>query len=185
MIVLILTIIGLGLIMFNLLYRQVYYKAVNSPKQLAIHCLVFVLVSAFMFYIGYLTASSLVHHIGFAGHWLSMLIFFFLGMKMYKDSHNYKTSKSTFNTDSFKVLALFVFAHSFDFFIAGISLGFYYHYPNWIFLAFVLSMLFFIIMSYVMARRQTATLSVWLFSVAGSVIVGMNVFVILALWLVR
>lgn len=182
-IVFILTTLGLGLTLFYIMYKQVFGKIVQNITQLIVHLGVLALLYSIMLILGYLLSSSLVPIMRISSHWVSMGVFFFLGMKMYRSIIRSKAQNWTFDTSKPKILFLFGLSNGFDAFFAGIGLGFWTEYAAYYSLIFAAAMIVFLLLAWIMARRSTATLSVWLFATLGSSLLGMNTFVILILWL--
>jgi putative Mn2+ efflux pump MntP len=181
--VFVLTLLGLCLTVFYLMYKQVYSGIVKNSYQLIVHILVLTVTYTIMAALGYAMSVLLVPLMNFSAHWISMAVFFFLGMKIYRGIVKNKSQQWTFDTGHLKVLLLFCLSNSFDAFFAGMGLGFWKEFPAFYLLIYAAAMILFILLARVMARRRTATLSVWLFATLGASLIGMNTIVILILWL--
>jgi putative Mn2+ efflux pump MntP len=143
----------------------------------------FALIYSLMIAAGYLLAESLSSLLTFSGHWLSMGVFFFLGLKMYRSIIKNKALNWTFDTTQPQVLFLFSLSNGFDAFFAGIGLGLFALFQPFFLLIFAAGMMIFVLLAWIMARRTSATLSVWLFATLGTSLLGMNMIVILIVWL--
>jgi len=165
------------------MYRQVYGSIVKKNSHFAAHLLVIPLIYTIMISLGYLLGEILVGFMSFSGHWISMALFFFLGMKIYRSVIKTKSNNWTFDTTHPKVLFLFSLTNGFDAFFTGIALGLFAIFQPLYSLIFMAGMMVFIILAWIMAKRKTATLSVWLFASLGSSLLGMNIIVILIYWL--
>jgi putative Mn2+ efflux pump MntP len=183
MAVFILCTIGLGLTLYYILYKQIYGGIVRSISGFLAHCFVFTIFYSMMISLGYAIARFLEPLLSFSSHWLSMALFFFIGLKMYRQVIKQKSLNWSFDTSQIKTLILFSLSNSFDGFFAGIALGFFMEF-SWVYLlAFAAIMIVFQILAFVMARRKTATMAVWLFASLGTSLIGMNVIVVLLYWL--
>ncbi len=181
-IVFILSFLGIGLTVFYLLYRQVYAGMVKTKTQIIIHILVFISIYSIMILFGYLLSQALSPLMKFSAQWLSVALFFFLGMKMYRQVKKSKSQNWIFDTTKLSVLFLYCLSGAFDAFFAGIGLGFFSEYAPFYLILFSSGLLIFLLFALVMAKRQSATLSVWLFATFGASLLGLNTFVIL-IWL--
>lgn len=177
--VFILTLFGLCLTVFYLMYRQVYGGVVKNSRQLIVHIFVLTVTYSIMFALGYALSVLLVPLMIFSAQWMSMAVFFFLGMKIYRGIIKSKSQQWTFDTGHLKVLLLFSASNSFDAFFAGMGLGFFMEYKPFYLILVAISLLIFMLLSFIMARRKSATLSVWLFATFGASLLGLNTFIIL------
>jgi putative Mn2+ efflux pump MntP len=181
--VFILCVAGLGLTLFYIMYRQVFSRIVNNNIHFLSHLIMFPVIYTLMTAAGYLLATSLLPLLSFSGHWISMGVFFFLGLKMYRSIIKNKAQNWTFDTTQLKVLFLFSLSNGFDAFFAGIGLGLFAIFQPFYALIFAAGMMMFVLLAWMMARRESATLSVWLFATLGTSLLGMNTIVILIVWL--
>lgn len=177
--VFVLSLLGIGLTVFYLLYRQVFAGMVKSNSQIILHVLVFIGIYTIMLLFGYLLSQTLSPLMKFSAQWLSLALFFFLGLKMYRQVVKSKSQNWIFDTTKLSVLFLYCLSGGFDAFFAGIGLGFFMEYQPFFLLLFSCGLLIFILLALVMAKQQSATLSVWLFASFGASLLGLNTFVIL------
>jgi putative Mn2+ efflux pump MntP len=181
--VFILSSLGLGFTIFYFMYKQVVAGTVQTKSQIFSHISALTLIYSLMMAAGYLLGNVLESLMILQGHWISMALFFIIGLKMYRTIIKSKTGNWTFDTTNFKVLILFSLSNSFDAFFVGIAMGIFAIYAWYFAFIFIAVMLIFVLLANTMARQKTATLAVWLFATLGSSFVGMNTFVILIWWL--
>jgi len=181
--VFVLSSLGLGFTIFYYMYKQVIAGTVQTKSQKISHITVLTLIYSFMMTAGYLLGNILESLMILQSHWISMALFFIIGMKMYRSIIKSKSGTWTFDTSNFKVLMLFSLSNSFDAFFVGIAIGIFAIYAWYFAFIFFAAMLIFVLLANTMARQKSATLSVWLFATLGSSFIGMNTIVILVWWL--
>jgi putative Mn2+ efflux pump MntP len=174
MLIFILFTIGFGFIVFFLFYRQVLGGIIDSYSMFVRHVISFLVMFFGFLYIGYLTASSLRHLVGFAPQWLGIVLFLFIGLKAYRTILQVKTQNWIYDTKQNNILFAFLLAHSFDFFIGGIALGFYSMYQSGYFILLASIFTIFLYVAYILGRRNTATQSVWIIALIGCILISVN-----------
>lgn len=172
-------IVGISLIAFYFMYRQIYFSIIKTNKQFIIHTFCFTVFFVTMTYLGYLTSYSLKNTVGFSSHWISVAIFFIVGLKSYSNIQKLKSFNWTFDTNRFSTLIQFSLFRTFDAFFCGLALGFYQKFDTKLFIYFSVILLIVFLLSKAMAKRSTATNAVWVLAMVGSLILGLNAFVIL------
>ena len=184
-VIIILCLTGIALHLFYLLYKQVLGRAVSSANKTISHIVVFTLLNCFMVFTGYYLATSLTPMMPQTAHWISIALFFFIGLKMTGNIRKGKSVQWTFDTSKFNILLLFSLTSSFDAFFTGIALGFYSEYSFIWFLCFAGFLILLLLMAKVMAEQSSATRSVWLIAALGASLIGLNAIIILIEWLVK
>ncbi len=166
--------LGFGMFVFYLLYKQVLGGMLGSNALFVKHLLLYILFFTGFLYLGYLTSSSLRHLTGFAPEWIGIVLFLFIGFKVYKTILQIKSQNWIYDTKENKVLFTFLLAHSFDLFIGGIALGFYRLYSLFHFIAIIPVFAIFLYVAYVLGKRDTATQSAWIVALLGCLLIAIN-----------
>lgn len=176
--------LGISLLAFYYMYRQIYFSVVKNNFQYFNHIVVFTFFFTGMTYLGYITTNSLKSTVGFSTHWISMVLFFMLGLKVYSSIMKLKFLNWTFDTSKISSLIQFVLYRTFDAFIGGLALGFYIEYPSYLFLILASIIMIVSIIARTMAKRETATNGMWLIGMAGTLLIGLNFISVLLGWLI-
>ncbi len=180
--VFILSSVGLGLSVFYLMYRQVYAGIVKSPSVLLRHILVLSVTYTLMFALGYALSVVIIPLLFFSGMIISSVLFFILALKMYSGIKKGRKHNWTFDTSVLKVLLLFAASNSFDAFFAGLAIGFFTGLQWFFFVIFSSIVILMILLANVMARRQSANLSVWIIGLLGAILLGANMIISVLFW---
>jgi hypothetical protein len=181
--VFILTSLGLGLTVFYIMYKQVFAGIVKNQGMMFRHVLVLSLLYTLMLVLGYALSVVIIPAMIFPGLIISSVLFFILALKMYTGILKGRKHQWTFDSSQWKVLFLFSFSNAFDAFFAGIALGFYDEIQWMLFMIFWAVIALMVFMAFVMARRQSANLSVWIVALLGSLLMGVNMIIIVIIWL--
>lgn len=177
----ILSSVGLGLYSSYFFYRQVYFGIVRSPKEYFWHVGVMSASSTLLWAAGFFISDAIT---AFQANmsWMSVVIFFFAGLRLFTNIKKTKTADWTFQTASFRTLLLFSLSVTFDAFFLGFAVGLLLERVLLFVPAFLIIVGILQVLAGRMAMRQTATLSTWLIGVAGVIMVGISSLITLA-WL--
>jgi len=176
--------LGIALLAFYYMYRQIYFSVVKNNMQFAAHLVFFILFFTGMTFLGYITTNSLKSTVGFSTHWISMVIFFMLGLKVYMSVMKLKFVNWTFDTSKISTLFQFILYRTFDAFMGGLALGFYMEYPLYMFWILAGIIMLVSVIARLMAQRETATNGMWLLGMAGTLLIGLNFISVLLGWLI-
>ena len=181
--VFILSSLGLGFTVFYFMYKQVIAGTVKTKSQIVSHISFFIVLYSLMMMAGHILGNFLASIMILQSHWISMALFFIIGLKMYRSIIKSKSGSWTFDTKNTKILFLFTLSNSFDAFFVGIASGIFASFEWFFALIFLAIMTIFVLLANTMARQKSATLSVWLFATLGSSFIGMNTIAIFIWWL--
>lgn len=162
--------LGFALTSFYMIYRQVMGKVIHDAKSVLLHTAFYSIILSLMLSLGWITSNALAPSVPFNPIWISVVLFFILGLKMYKNALKSRTSNVIFDTGNVRVLLMFSLLNAFDAFIAGVATGFVGDYAYIHLIIFLITNAIFILLAKLMASRSTATVSVWILAFFGAIL---------------